>query len=667
MRIMNRSYYSALIKHFLGTPDSEIRDQLTQNNEFSLLMTQREAWLQEIDCLKEALHGLDGKVYLEYSIPRMGKRVDAIVVSGAVIFVIEFKIGSQEYNAQALDQVWDYALDMQNFHETSHDKRIVPILVISGQKPSRIVDSEPIKPELKLSPDLLLHPSACSLDHLAEVIRTFLGRCAEEPQINIQEWEAGHYRPTPTIVEAATTLYTKHSVESITRSEAGATNLSVTSKEISRIIQKSKADSQKSICFVTGVPGAGKTLVGLDIATKFIDLESDLHSVFLSGNGPLVQVLQEALYQDRKQKMKDGEIPPDKKFTRSVVKSFIQNVHHFRDAGLVDASPPHDHVAIFDEAQRAWNLEKTADFMSRKKNRAGFEMSEPEFLISYMDRHQDWAVIICLVGGGQEIHNGEAGIGEWLRALERSFPQWQVYISDHLIDSEYQASDILEAWPLPQKVSYRKDLHLSVSIRSFRAEKVSSFVKYLLDIEPDNASSELNAFREKYPVVLTRELSKAKRWLKTQARGSERYGIVVSSKAERLKPHAIDVKTPVEPIHWFLKGKDDVRSSYYLEDVATEFQIQGLELDWTCVVCDGDFRFSQDSWEHWEFKGNRWERVRKEERQLYQKNAYRVLLTRARQGLVIVVPEGDTEDATRKPEYYDPMYQYLKSIGMEEI
>ncbi len=664
---MTRSYFSAPIPEFLIIPDSEIRDQLAQNNEFSLLQTQREAWQEEIICLKEALQSLEGKVYLEYSIPRMGKRVDAIVISGSIIFVIEFKIGSREYNAQALDQVWDYALDLQNFHETSHHKRIVPILAISGLQQSRIAPQNQINSSLEPNPDLLHRPSACSLSSLGEILLNLLNLYKNEPIIDIPSWEAGHYKPTPTIVEAATTLYSKHSVESITRSEAGATNLSVTSREIGQIIENSRDRAHKSICFVTGVPGAGKTLVGLDIATKFIDLESDLHSVFLSGNGPLVKVLQEALYQDRKQKMKSGELPPDKKFTRSVVKSFIQNVHHFRDAALVDAAPPHDHVAIFDEAQRAWNLDKTADFMSRKKNRPDFSMSEPEFLISYLDRHQDWAVIVCLVGGGQEIHTGEAGIGEWLRALQNSYPDWHIYISDHLADSEYNAEEILASWEQPDMVELRNNLHLSVSLRSFRAERVSSFVKHLLDLEPLEANGELQRFQEKYPVVLTRELSKAKRWLKTQARGSERYGIVVSSKAERLKPHAIDVKTPVDPVHWFLKGKDDVRSSYYLEDVATEFQIQGLELDWTCVVCDGDFRYNQNSWEHWEFKGSRWNQVRKEDRQLYQKNAYRVLLTRARQGLVIVVPEGDAEDPTRKPEYYDPMYNYLKSIGMEEL
>ncbi|PKN75201.1 MAG: hypothetical protein CVU49_05125 [Candidatus Cloacimonetes bacterium HGW-Cloacimonetes-2] len=664
---MTRSYYSAPISEFLVTPDSVIRDQLAQNNEFTLLQTQREAWQEEIVCLKEALQSLEGKVYLEYSIPRMGKRVDAIVISSSIIFVIEFKIGSREYNAQALDQVWDYALDLQNFHETSHHKRIIPILAISGLQQSRIAPQNQIISSFEPNPDLLHRPSACSLSSLGEILLNLFNLYKNEPIIDIPSWEAGHYKPTPTIVEAATTLYSKHSVESITRSEAGATNLSVTSREIGQIIETSRDLAQKSICFVTGVPGAGKTLVGLDIATKFIDLESDLHSVFLSGNGPLVQVLQEALYQDRKQKMKSGELSPDKKFTRSVVKSFIQNVHHFRDAALVDAAPPHDHVAIFDEAQRAWNLDKTADFMSRKKNRPDFSMSEPEFLISYLDRHQDWAVIVCLVGGGQEIHTGEAGIGEWLRALQNSYPDWHIYISDHLADSEYNAEEILASWEQPDMVELRNNLHLSVSLRSFRAERVSSFVKHLLDLEPLEANGELQRFQEKYPVVLTRELSKAKRWLKTQARGSERYGIVVSSKAERLKPHAIDVKTPVDPVHWFLKGKDDVRSSYYLEDVATEFQIQGLELDWTCVVCDGDFRYNQNSWEHWEFKGSRWNQVRKEDRQLYQKNAYRVLLTRARQGLVIVVPEGDAEDPTRKPEYYDPMYNYLKSIGMEEL
>jgi len=348
------------------------------------------------------------------------------------------------------------------------------------------------------------------------------------------------------------------------------------------------------------------------------------------------------------------------------VKAFIQIVHHFRDEGLKDGSPPIEHVALFDEAQRAWTLEQTVKFMREKKGRPDFEMSEPEFLISCLDRHPDWAVVVCLVGGGQEINTGEAGISEWIEALERSFPDWKIYISDRLTDSEYNAENILQKIKHRPNVDYSESLHLAVSMRSFRAENVSLLVKQILDID-QNAMKTLQELKEKYPIVITRNLTKAKQWLKAKARGTERYGIVVSSQAQRLKPYAIDVKSPIDPIHWFLDDKEDVRSSYYLEDVATEFHVQGLELDWACVAWDGDFRFSPNGWEQYSFVGSKWNHINKPERKLYLKNAYRVLLTRARQGMVIVVPSGDIEDPTRNPEYYNSTFNYLKEIGFDVL
>jgi len=462
-------------------------------------------------------------------------------------------------------------------------------------------------------------------------------------------------------------LYNRHSVVDISRSDASAINLSETSKVISDIIRESKEKDQKSICFVTGVPGSGKTLVGLNIATTHIDKSNDLYSVFLSGNGPLVKILREALVRDKVQREKERGRKIKKGEALSEVKAFIQNVHHFRDDCLVDTSaPPIEHVALFDEAQRAWNKEQTSNFMRRKKNNPNFNQSEPEFLISCLDRHSDWAVIVCLVGGGQEINTGEAGISEWIESLNRSFPDWYIYLSSRLTDSEYGAGEILNKLALRPKVILIDKLHLAVSMRSFRAEHVSLLVKQLLDIDIEGARKTLGKIN-KYPIVITRNLIQAKKWLKRQARGSERYGIVVSSQAERLKPYAIDVKSPMNPIHWFLNGKDDIRSSYYLEDVATEFHIQGLELDWVCVTWDADFRYSKEGWKHLSFRGSRWTYIRKEERKNYLKNAYRVLLTRARQGMVIVVPSGDSDDHTRKPEFYDRTYEYLKGIGLTEI
>ena len=590
----------------------------------------------------------------------MGQRVDVVVLIGPVIFILEFKIGEKEFPLHAIEQVWDYALDLKNFHESSHNRFIASILIATkAQNVNFDVATTPQN-------DKLLFPINSNIDSLCEIIKSVL-LFAEGDDIDHSKWECGRYCPTPTIIEAATALYNQHSVKDISRSDATAINLSETSKVISDIIFESKEKNQKSICFVTGVPGSGKTLVGLNIATTHIDKSNDLYSVFLSGNGPLVKILREALVRDKVKREQERGNKIKKGEAFSEVKTFIQNVHHFRDDCIVDISaPPIEHVALFDEAQRAWNKEQTSNFMRRKKKMPDFNQSEPEFLISCLDRHSDWAVIVCLVGGGQEINTGEAGISEWIESLNRLFPDWYIYLSSRLTDSEYGAGKILNKLASCPNVIHKDKLHLAVSLRSFRAEHVSLLVKQMLDLDLECARRTWGKINN-YPIVITRDLVKAKQWLKMQARGSERYGIVVSSQAERLKPRAIFVKSPMNPIHWFLNDKNDVRSSYYLEDVATEFHIQGLELDWVCVTWDADFRYSKEGWEHLSFRGNRWTYIRKEERKNYLKNAYRVLLTRARQGMVIVVPWGDSEDHTRSPEFYDRTYEYLKDIGFSEI
>ena len=520
------------------------------------------------------------------------------------------------------------------------------------------------RPELTHHNDKLFSAISCNAEFLGAALKS-VREVAVDKVIDPVEWEQGRYHPTPTIIEAATALYNGHSVAEISRSDAGATNLSTTTETISSVIVSSKAHSWKSIVFVTGVPGAGKTLIGLNVATKHIDPKGDLYSVFLSGNGPLVAILREALARDKAERAGARGHKRAIGSARSEVKAFIQNVHNFRDEYRRDIErAPVEHVALFDEAQRAWTLNKTADFMKRRKKVANFAMSEPEFLISCLDRHNDWAVIVCLVGGGQEIHTGEAGIREWISALKKSYPRWRVFLPSRLSDEEYGTTQILEQLKGRDHVSLDDNLHLAVSMRSFRAENVSLLVKQLLDLDAVGARVTFSQLSKAYPIVLTRDLQRAKRWLKQQARGTERYGIVVSSYAERLRPHGMFVRAPMDPVHWFLDGKDDIRSSYFLEDVATEFSIQGLELDWTCVAWDADFRYSDGGWLHRSFLGNDWKRIRKPDRQTFQKNAYRVLLTRARQGMVIVVPEGDLEDPTRKPEDYDPTFEYLRNLGL---
>lgn len=656
---MNRAYYSDLIGNFCKASPDDILGRMSGHNEFDLTLLQRDVWREQARLLQKILPPFHGKIYLEFNIPRMGKRIDAVLVIGPIVFVLEFKVNEVSYQSPDVDQVVDYALDMRNFHEGSHNAFVVPILVATDASYSTELPRS-------LPSDKLFSPILTNRSGLTNALQRVL-KLVKSESIPVEEWETSGYKPTPTIIEATLALYRGHSVSDISRNDAGAMNLTSTSATIDAIITKTRLRSEKAICFVTGVPGAGKTLVGLNAATKHFSKKDELYSVFLSGNGPLVKILQEALARDKIDKARQKGKKMRKGEAHNQVKAFIQNVHHFRDEGLRNPKPPAEHVAIFDEAQRAWTLKMTSNFMTRKKGIPGFNQSEPEFLISCLDRHPDWATVVCLVGGGQEINTGEAGIGEWLDSLERSFPHWKIYVSDRLIDSEYGAGEIVDSLRSKNNVVFKSDLHLATSMRSFRSENVSLMVKQLLDLELENAALTLNHISAAYPIVLTRELHKARQWLRQKARGTERFGFIASSAAERLRPLALDVKREIDPVHWFLNPKDDVRSAYYLEDVATEFHVQGLELDWAGVVWDGDFRYSTSGWNHWSFKGNRWQRMRLDERQKYLKNAYRVLLTRARQGMAIVVPEGDAEDPTRNPSYYDDTFSYLKRIGFQTL
>ena len=658
---MPRYFFGARLSSFSALSPEEIIGRLAIASPFPDEPTQKFAWEREIAILKGVLSGYSGKIYFEFDIPRMGKRIDVVLIIKSVIFVLEFKVGESDFNTAAIDQVWDYALDLKNFHKPSHSASIAPVL-IATQAPAQgsLIQTT-------IHDDNVLNPILTNASELKSVIENVLDFC-DGDDIDQEEWETGTYQPTPTIVEAAQALYAGHSVEDISRRDSSAVNLTETSSQIEKIIVDSRQNGQKSICFVTGVPGAGKTLVGLNIATHNIDKENDLYGVFLSGNGPLVAVLREALARNRVEtEAKEGKRIKKAEAKREVG-LFIQNVHNFRDECLINRlNPPLEHVALFDEAQRAWDLQQTANFMIRKKRIPNFSQSEPEFLISCLDRHNDWATIVCLVGGGQEINTGETGIAAWIEAITNHFPDWHIYFPHQLKDSEYSALQALDHFKDRDRLHECEELHLSVSMRSFRSEKVSLLIKQLLDLDVEDARKTLTSIGKDYPICITRSIKTAKAWLKQHARGNERYGLLVSSQAIRLKPLAIDIRAEIDPIHWFLDGKEDIRSSYYLEDAATEFQVQGLEVDWACVVWDGDFRMGSRDWIYKSFVADKWNNINKPERQKYLKNAYRVLLTRARQGMVIVVPNGDPEDPTRKAEYYDPVFDYLKGIGFQEI
>jgi len=586
----------------------------------------------------------------------MGKRVDVVIFYLGVVFVLEFKVGEKSYPNSALEQGLDYSIDLKNFHEQSHSRSIVPIIIATEAPNCELL--------IKKYPDCVYFPIKANKNNFVSHIKEIANEINESKPLAPLEWLESIYKPTPTIIEAAQALYKGHSVKEISRSDSGTINLGATSDTISEIINQSKLKHKKSICFITGVPGAGKTLAGLNIANERHNADKGEHAVFLSGNGPLVEVLQEALARNEviENKGTDQKVTKIQALTKT--KAFIQNIHHFRDDALQNEKPPIERVAVFDEAQRAWTLEQTRSFMARKKGIQGFDKSEPEFLISVLDRHQDWAIVICLIGGGQEINTGEAGLPEWFSAIHKYFPHWDVYVSNKLTDQEYTNGENIYSSLTDKQLTVKNELHLSVSVRSYRSEKLASFVKAFLDIKPSEAHSIYQQLKDDYPIVITRDIDTAKHWLRYKSRGGEGLGLTASSGAYRLKPYGIHVKSAIEPKTWFLNKKSDVRSAGFLEDVATEFDIQGLELDWTCIAWDANLRKTDNGWEFKNFRGTEWQNINDAVRRRYLLNAYRVLLTRARQGMIIFIPDGDESDRTRKPEFYNPVYEYFKQCGV---
>ena len=657
---MQRSYYSNKISEFIKDDINKILGKLARHHNHALEDLQKNAWIKQIELLKQIfLDYKNGYIFFEFSIPRMGKRVDNIIIINDSIFVVEFKVGSTTYDNNALEQVLDYSQDLRNFHEGSHLQKLFPILI----------STEATYIENKIEPlqDKLYKPLFANKNSFLNTIRECM-KFEKSHDICPVTWEKSIYKPTPTIIEAAQALYKGHNVQEISRSDSGAINLSITTNKINKIIANSKKINRKSICFITGVPGAGKTLAGLNIANERMNIDKNEHAVFLSGNGPLVDVLREALTRDEVNNAKEQNRKLSKKDAAIKTHAFIQNIHHFRDDSLINHKSPVEKVVVFDEAQRAWNQEQTSSFMKRKKGQDNFESSEPRFLIDVMNRHKDWCTIICLIGGGQEINTGEAGLEEWINSLKNHFNDWNIYLSNLIIeDKNYLTDNNLKKW-LKENSNIDKNLHLSVSIRSFRSEKLSNFVHSILDIELIQAKKIYTDYlKNDYPIYVTRDFNKAKKWLKSKSIGTERSGVIASSGAYRLRPFGINIKNQINAPIWFLNKKDDIRSSYFNEEVATEFDIQGLELDWTCVCWDADFYFHNNKWIFRKFKGTKWQNINKDIIKNYLLNAYRVLLTRARQGMIIFIPNGSIDDKTRLPEYYDETFLYLKKIGIKEI
>lgn len=643
--------YENNIEKFLLTGNETVIGHLALGvTNHQLLMQQRTSWNNQITYLKENFKCLPSEwnVILEYPIPRRSKRIDIVLLSSDLIFIIEFKDKEIKYTSDAISQVEDYSLDLRDFHKQSVSKTIIPIVWASEAKEKMN--------QLKDNGDFVKFTLFANRQNLHSVIKTAFEYYTTTTAftINSTVWNNSEYLPTPTIIEAAQHLFSGQNVKEISRSHAGSENLTDTTNAILGAIKSAQEKEEKIICFITGVPGAGKTLAGLNIVHNV-----ENHSgkgIFLSGNGPLVKVLTEALARDNSKRL---NIPLTQ--SRREI-AFVQNVHQFLDFYHNNDQIPQDKIVLFDEAQRAWNAEHS----KRKFDR---NFSEAEMLFNIMNRNKGWAVIVALIGSGQEINTGEAGLAEWGKTINEKFSNWKIYISPELKDGKSNIANykLFEKAPPSLSITELSELHLRVSIRAYKAEKLSEWVVRILEDEPIKAKDLLLNHLTDYPIFLTRNLETARQFLRNKNRGYRRTGLVASSGARRLKPFGLDVTAEIDVANWFLNPKNDVRSSCFLELPATEFAVQGLELDWVGLCWGDDFRKKEQGWSFHSFKGTKWQYERKEERKQFIKNKYRVLLTRGREGLVIFIPTGSKTDHTRPSENYDSTYEYLKITGIKEI
>ena len=676
-----KAYYCNSIPGFIKDHSSDIVGRLVKNA-FDINKEQSNAWENQISELQRRLEacGMEGDIIFEYDIVRLGKRIDVILLIRHMVFSLEFKNGKDIFTAQDAQQAEDYAIDIKNFHKESEDLYVCPILIATDAAKY----PKPQSPDCY--PDKQIHLQRENIETLIPKITEITALYGDDGEIDFDKWFNSPYYPTPTIIAAAVEAYSSHNLSQIAQSEAGQENINLCESKLYEIIEYAKTQGKKCVCFVTGVPGAGKTLVGLDVVARSLDEDAENLSVYLSGNGSLVEVLREALKRSvqatdkeredlwKKAKRSAGKLfdapKPAKLYnmhTQAAINTLIQSSYAFKRDNASHENPTPENILIFDEAQRVWNQEK----MAQKHDDPAMAVSEPKLLFNIMNRHNDWAVMVCLVGLGQDIYDGEVGINEWFRCGIEEFKDWELYYSPSIFgqveDKNIDQSMILSC----ERCHQIPELHLKTSIRSFRADKQCQFVDSLLDNNFVRAAEIYNQISEKYPIFVTRDFGKAKEWVRTQVRGSQRSGVLACSSAQRLKPEGIYVSTDIDVKNWFLAPSEDLRSSNMLEVVASEFKVQGLEIDWAVVCWDADLRRSKNGteWDYYTFRGTKWNKRNQPEQKRYLVNSYRVLLTRARQGMVLFVPKGvdPEEDSTRDIAYYDAIYEYLLSCGIQVL
>lgn len=687
------NYFDEIV-NFIKEDPSAIFGKIVKHSTFADCVKQKEAWINEIEILQEQLKDFkEGLIGFEYTIPRMGSRIDTVILYKGIIFDLEFKNFNDTFEGADKDQTKRYAFELENYHSSSKDRIIVPILVATdAEKQTHTYECIDKQYNLFLS-------NGCDL---AEIINTIAGKHKSENALN-KDWFKGKWKPVPTIIDM-TRIFFNNSKDDYNLNYTKSTeeDINAAFNKVEEIINNG---IKRKICFITGVPGAGKTLVGLKIAAgkKGKSVRS-----YLSGNHALVQVLRETIYradQRKNEELKDEleaeSMTNDEKkksspsdYKKRQAAALIQEIREFRE--ILKESPKSitDNVIIFDESQRAWDADKMCG-----KN-AKIKMSEPEFLLKNLNDKEN-ITVVCLVGEKQEINSGEIGINGWfdvIKDINKTKDKWEVYYPDR--------DEFKNGFKNDTNAHEVKELDLKVPKRTFVSDKQYEFIDMLLSSKKtkiDDINTKYKEIEAKYPIYITRDLVEAKKkiiQMNNEAEGNVeynnknkkihagyRYGMIASSSAKRLREFGLDINKysrddSFDYGDWFLGGKDNLKSSYALERAATEYEIQGLELDFCVCGWDADLRFELDdsTYHAVPYKKSRktsifWEKIESNSPEFdYLINTYRVLLTRARQGMIIYVPDGSksfkekTDLEKESYKAYDNIYKLLHDkIGIKDV
>jgi len=673
---MSFAYYKARASDFVDRSIGEILSELALRHAASFSQIYAEgtiAWATYIPELQGQIREFleysdeDPQILLEYEIPRLRSRIDCVLLFADRVVVLEFKSGTSSDVRSAKLQALRYRQELKDFHSGSNHLAIIPIVVGPD------FGYQALKADWNSSD--VVPVASTTINDLTRLLVELCGQATHGQIPDPNEWDDSIYFPVPTIVEAITELFNNQDISEIANSKAGVKELSLAVETIEEAIADARANKRKILCVLTGVPGAGKTLVGLSaVASIQRKYDGEIRSVFLSGNSPLVKVLRESLY--RWIKKTGWKTSGNKKGTRSTAESFVQEMHSFLSGALKTQKAQGENVLIFDEAQRGWseqhNRKKAAKNSKDESYLAEFNASEAEIVLRIMDRN-DWGVVVALVGGGQEIHTGEAGLGAWGDAIAK-FSHWKLITSPKALEGDISVAGTRLFHNQPD-IQYEKDcrLHLDVSKRSLESETHAQWTNLLLDGRPEMAKNAIVATSR--PVLITRDLNQMRGWLKRSGTKPYRSGLAVSSGGVRIRAYGIAPPTydymkgvPLE--NWFLDEEGDIRSSYQLEVAMSEFELQGLELDYVGLCWGGDLIWQDEHWQVRSFGKTAWKNVKpgttNESNIQLTFNKYRVLLTRFRKAMVIFVPPG-TDQTTDVKEEMDLIADVLIRSGCKYL